>query len=123
MSEARQPSRLSRAEATYYAVERLVKGASPGLIQTELVSRGIPQRTARRVVGKALREFRDEDSPGMRHVIGGFLSVVGLIGIVAGTALFLGNITGLFPTFPHAGLITSTVAFGVLLMGTWIKNV
>jgi hypothetical protein len=46
---------------------------------------------------------------------GALLGVCGALMVLLGAGLFLGNVTGLFPTFPFAGFLVMTA--GGLLFG------
>ena len=47
------------------------------------------------------------------------LGVLGLVFLIGGVGLFIGNLSGIFPTFPYAGFITSSI--GLAMMGAAMK--
>jgi hypothetical protein len=52
-------------------------------------------------------------------VSGAIPAVLGLVLLIGGVALFIGNLSGIFPTFPYAGFITSTI--GLAMMGAAMR--
>jgi hypothetical protein len=75
----------------------------------------------------SLEEFRklpavappaDEEPPG--SLFGAVLVVGGALLCCVGLGLLLGNVTGLFPTFPFAGFIVMTVGGAIVSAGSRI---
>ncbi len=69
--------------------------------------------------------FVDREPPVTRassqdSVSGAILAVLGLVFLIGGVALFIGNLSGIFPTFPYAGSITSSI--GLALIGAAMKS-
>jgi phage FluMu protein Com len=63
--------------------------------------------------------FTGSDSPMTRgssqdSASGAILAVLGLVFLVGGIVLFVGNMSGAFPTFPFAGFITSSIGLTML---------
>ena len=42
------------------------------------------------------------------------LGVLGLVLLIGGVVLFIGNLSGIFPTFPYAGFITSSIGLALM---------
>ncbi len=96
------------------AAELLGEGLSLQAILAKLVESGLDQQTARAVVNEALdaqRRAAAEQQQGAGSVA---LMVLGGLVFLVGIGVFLGNITGLFPTLPFAGFLLMTVG-GALL--------
>lgn len=88
------------------AVEMLEGGMLPQQVEKYLRDRGLTAETARSIVENA-RNMKSEDFGhiGGESTSGGnpILMVLGGIIFVVGLFLFIGNISGAFPTFPCAG--------------------
>jgi hypothetical protein len=85
------------------AAASLRDGESPTQAVQRLVDKGLEQRVASAVINDLLARGRErvrasDETPPVLVVLGGLLLLVG-------AALFMGNMTGLFPTFPFAGFL------------------
>jgi hypothetical protein len=102
------------------AVALLNQGHSADLVKQKLVERGLEQATAASVVNEILVQHcaaqfkgvlrRQEEMAGrvMLRILGGLVFVIGI-------GLYIGNRTGIFPTFPYAGFIA--MGIGGLIWG------
>src|SRR4051794_22495340 len=106
---------LTKADIKF-AVNLLNKGASPEEVQGKLVERGIDQATAtaavRDLLIRAHAQARAEKVEGrrqLRQLLGAFVFIIGI-------GLFLGNVTGRFPTFALAGFMVMCVG-GIIYKG------
>jgi hypothetical protein len=88
---------------------RLMEGQRPEAVKEFLVGRGMSPFVADEVLQEQVAQIQSmRPGPGpIRKVIGGL--VVGL-----GVLLWLGNMTGVFPTFPFAGIIVIIIGFAIM---------
>jgi hypothetical protein len=68
--------------------------------------------------------FGDREPPVTRasshdSVSSAILGVLGLVLLIGGVVLFIGNLSGILPTFPYAGFITSSI--GLAMMGAEMR--
>ena len=91
------------------AAELLESGAAPEQVHQELVKSGLDDQTAATVVHYSVQfrehAHRERESAPARIT----LSVIGVLLLLAGVVLFVGNRTGAMPTFPFAGFIVMGV--------------
>jgi energy-converting hydrogenase Eha subunit B len=72
--------------------------------------RWVPEATAPDAGGyPPARSMASQDSAS-----GAILAVLGLVFLVGGVVLFIGNRSGAWPTFPYAGFITSSVGLAMI---------
>lgn len=102
------------------AATLLACGIAPDQLLPMLMEKGFPQQMAAEQVANLVTEQIADDkqareSPSRQwRMMGGILLVVGLV-------LFIGNRSGLFPTFPFSGGLTMFVGAIALLMG-WFND-
>ena len=105
------------------AAALLIEGFAPVGVKKRLIEKGLDRETATAVVDQlfiqiaamlALNQPAEavEDSGSAL-----FLRIFGGIVVVIGIGLFLGNVTGLFPTFPLAGYLTILAGAGIYGIG------
>ena len=96
------------------AAGMLQQGQPPEQVKQALVARGLSPENASTVVDNLLTPEGGGGSGGVpfRQIIGGLIVVVGI-------GLWIGNMTGVFPTFPFAGILTIIV--GSVIAGSGQK--
>lgn len=96
------------------AAGMLQQGQPPEQVKQALVARGLSPENASTVVENLLNPEGSGGSGGtpVRQIIGGIIVVVGI-------GLWIGNMTGVFPTFPFAGILTIIV--GSVIAGSGQK--
>jgi hypothetical protein len=97
------------------AAAMLNAGASPTQAEQRLVDKGLEPQGAKAVIADLLAHAQVR----ARQAGGGSLGLQFLGGLifVVGIGLFLGNKTGLFPTFPFAGFIVMGVGGAIVGVG------
>jgi phage FluMu protein Com len=93
-----------------FAVKLFQSGASQSEITVELEKMGLDRPTAEVIAAQAMPGYKPDVSRDYSVIC----VVVGGIMLIGGVALYIGNRTGLFPTFPFAGHITGSL--GVVLL-------
>jgi uncharacterized membrane protein len=91
----------------------LDQGNFPDVVKERLVRRGVDKTTASAVVDDILARFRAAEQEGQGTRL--LLRFLGILVFVVGIVLFIGNVTGAFPTFPFAGFIVMSI--GGLIWG------
>ena len=94
-----------------YVSARFRDGEAPETVRTELVQRGVSPETADQLVA-VLKPGKWE-----RGTRGQALRAFGVLVMVAGGFLILGNQIGFFPTFPFAGTITVFLGAAIYAVG------
>jgi len=95
------------------AIALLNKGYSPDAVKEQLVAKGWGQPTAEFVVGEIVaRDLAPRRGRRWERGVGEF---AGIGMMVVGLGLFVGNVSGAFPTLPYAGFILMGV--GGLILG------
>jgi hypothetical protein len=120
----RRADRLAASEAKKQirarAISLLAQGVTSDQIQAQLGQQGFAQALVAEEVNALLTERareeaeRREDPRRLWRLLGAAL-------LVAGVALYIGNKTGAFPTFPYAGGILMGVGALVSAMG-WLRS-
>ncbi|HKB01102.1 MAG TPA: hypothetical protein VKD90_02735 [Gemmataceae bacterium] len=117
-----QPRSAEEIPASFveHAYDRLNEGSMPSAVIGELIRMGLTEDAASEVV----RQVRDAQAVTSRQGspkdnmtglllmgLGGFVAVVGAI-------LWIGNMTGFFPTFPFAGIVTILIGGAIYKAGS-----
>lgn len=92
-------------------LDMLNQGLSPEQVKQKLISNGIDPTLASAIVndivGRRQGVENDTNATGVLAVL------LGILVVIAGIGLFIGNVTGLFPTFPCAGYLTITIGAAI----------
>jgi hypothetical protein len=108
-----------RNEVTDRAADMLAGGMLPEQVARKLQDDGISPEAARLVVRDARdyehqsREYDDDDEGMPVKSANPVLMVIGGIIFAIGVVIFVGNVTGLMPTFPCAGWLTLFVGASI----------
>jgi hypothetical protein len=96
--------------------EMLEKGESPQEVNQKLVAAGLTEASAQSFVEAITRQETVNRKNKRSELIGSFVAFP-IMGI--GFLLVIGNITGIFPTFPYAGflVIISGIVIGAIVGG------
>ena len=97
------------------AAAMLNSGVSPKQAEQRLVDKGLEPQTAKAVIDDLLAhaqvQAQQADGGGLvRQLLGGLIFVVGI-------GLCIGNMTGIFPTFPFAGFIVMGIGGAIFRAG------
>jgi hypothetical protein len=97
------------------AAAMLNSGVSPTQAEQRLVDKGLEPQVAKAVIDDLLAhaqvQARQADGGGLaQQLLGGLIFVVGI-------GLFIGNVTGIFPTFPFAGFIVMGIGGAIFGAG------
>jgi hypothetical protein len=126
--DPQEASRLADRLATSQAKKQLrgragnllAQGVSPDQIQFRLIQEGFGQalvaEEVSRLLAQTARAEADEREDPRR-----LWRLLGAVLIVAGGGLFIGNTTGIFPTFSYAGDIVMFIGALVSAMG-WLRS-
>jgi hypothetical protein len=100
------------AERAVYiqAAQLLGSGVSPEETHARIVRDGLDRQTAAAIVDDAF-QARQQALQEQNRSAG--TMVLGVLLFLGGIALFIGNTTGLFPTFPFAGFLLMTIGGAV----------
>ena len=103
-------------QSIYAEAARLLNsGVSPNQAAQRLAEKGLEPQFARSVIDHLVtRAQRPAGPPTGGSVV---LQLFGGLVLVVGIGLFIGNITGLFPTFPFAGFIGIGIGGAILRAG------
>jgi hypothetical protein len=89
--------------------EMLANGQSPDAVTQFLTGKGVPLFTAQEVVQGHIFKLQS-----MRPARTSARKVIGGCVVALGFALWIGNLTGAFPTFPFAGIIFILIGFAIM---------
>lgn len=92
----------------------LEHGKTPEEVKRKLVGAGLTEDSAKLFIEKVIKEEKESK----RESRGSFVAqFIGIPIVIIGFLLVIGNITGLFTTFPYAGFIV--IILGILIGGVF----
>jgi hypothetical protein len=94
-----------------YAAAVLNRGVHPKQVGQQLADNGIEPQVATAVINDILA--REKAQARRERRVGCVLQYLGCLIFFVGLGLWLGNRTGLFPTFPYAGSIVMVIGLAV----------
>jgi hypothetical protein len=97
------------------AAALLNAGVSPGQVAQRLVDKGLDPKAAKAVIDDLVAHAQVRARPEDRAAL--ILQLAGGLLFLAGGGLFMGNVTGLFPTFPFAGFIVMGIGGAIFQAG------
>lgn len=103
------PDEAIQALATR-VTERLQHGESPETIRAELISQGLTPGVADLFLADWMAKWGHLKPGGLLHILG-------VVVVLSGVVLALGNRTGAFPTFPFAGALVMLLGVGIMGIG------
>lgn len=99
-----------------HAMSLLNEGWSPEETKQRLVERGWDEALASSIVDDLVDYLRDQAARMEEAETNPLMQFLGVVAILAGIGLFIGNRTGAFPTIPFAGF--AAMAIGSLILSS-----